>query len=117
VNTRRTESVTGGHELVRLGRIPAHSKRALGEYMPEEDVPRSWTNKRVTVYAGGDGGNPFNGTLLSTNDQGVVVRIILNEEKIAEALREGEEPDEPLERLCFFPWNSVQAIMQLDPEG
>ena len=81
--------------------------------MPEENAPDAWIGKRVGIHVGTD---IFNGVLLSVDADGVVVRSVLNYQEIVDAIRKGEEPEEPDETLCWFPMRQVRVIMQLDPE-
>ncbi len=80
--------------------------------MAEENAPDSWVDKQVGVQIGAD---VFNGQLVAVNDRGVILHSTLNETEILASLEEGEVPRDPLMRLCFFPWGSVQAIVQLEP--
>ncbi len=82
--------------------------------MAEENAPDSWIGKQVGVQIGAD---VFNGQLVAVNDRGVILHSTLNEAEILASLEKGEAPGEPFVRLCFFPWGSVQAIVQLEPEG
>jgi hypothetical protein len=79
----------------------------------EENAPDAWVGQRVMVHVAED---TFNGLLVSVDAGGVVLRSALNEPEIVDAIRRGQEPDEPYERLCWFPWRHVQAIVQLEPE-
>jgi len=81
-------------------------------FVAEENAPDSWIDKQVGFQVG-----PvvYNGQLVAVNDRGVILHSALNETEILAALEGGEEPEEPLVRLCFFPWRSVQAIVQLRP--
>jgi hypothetical protein len=81
-------------------------------FVAEENAPDSWIDKQVGVQVGPD---VYNGQLVAVNDRGVILHSALNETEILAALEGGEEPEEPLVRLCFFPWRSVQAIVQLGP--
>jgi hypothetical protein len=79
----------------------------------ENKAPEAWIGKEVVVVMS-QNAEPVDGPLLEVNDRGVVLRVFLNFDELAQRWKAGEDREALLQEAnythVFFPWSSIGTV-------